>query len=61
VIERIEPLVRRRLLRAFLDDLGREAARAALGAVAELRRADPNTGAAERTAIDRLLAAEAIG
>lgn len=59
VIGRIEPLIRRRLLDAFLAEVGRSVARAALPAAAELRLMDRNVRPAERAAIEALLAAEA--
>ncbi len=56
-IDRVEPVIRRRLLDAFLAEVGRAATRAALPAAARLRLADRNVRPAERQAIEALVAA----
>lgn len=59
VVARVEPAIRRRLLAAFLDGAGDEAAvRAALPATAALRLVDPNLRPEERTRVEALVAAE---
>lgn len=57
VIDRIEPVIRRRLLDGFLTEVGRSATRTALPAAAELRLMDRNVRPAERAAIEALVAA----
>jgi aminoglycoside phosphotransferase (APT) family kinase protein len=59
VIDRVEPLVRRRLLDAFLAGTDRTAARALLGAAAEHRLSDQNVRPHERERIEALIAREA--
>ena len=59
IVRRIEPVVRRRLLAAFLSDGRRDEARAALATVAELRLRDRNIRPEEVGRIEALVAAEA--
>lgn len=59
LVGRAEGLIRRRLVRAFLDAVGRDEARRALPAAAEHRLADRSVRPAEATAIRALVAAEA--
>jgi tRNA A-37 threonylcarbamoyl transferase component Bud32 len=61
VSERVPSDLRQRLLDGFLAGVNREAARPYLPAMAERRRADRNTGPAEKDEIDGFLAREARG
>lgn len=55
VIDRVEPGVRRRLLDAFLAEVGREPTAALLRAAGDLRLADRNVRPAERDNIEALV------
>lgn len=59
VVDRVEPGVRRRLLDAFLADIGRRSAASFLPHAADLRLADRNVRPAEKERIEALVVTEA--